>query len=296
MDPEKRIAIRCSAKINLLLAVTGRREDGFHDILTLFQPVSLFDEIRLSTRESGIHLTGDDPSIDWDATNLCHRAASLILDASGCREGVAIEVRKGIPHGAGLGGGSSDAAGVIFGLNALLGLGRTAGELAAVGLEAGSDVPFFLGAGPAVGRGRGEILEPAKGLDEGWLLIVKPPLTISTVWAYDNIKYMLTRSEGEDRLNCLLKGLKDLPDKRVETYNSFENIAVKEYPEIGEILKILRNGEAVLSSLSGSGAACFALFDTEERAKRVEKIFTDETYFTCIARPWRKALKVIRWE
>ncbi len=296
MDREKRIAIRCSAKINLLLAVTGRRDDGYHDILTLFQPVSLFDEIRLSASASGIRLTGDDPSIDWDATNLCYRAASLILDASGCRDGVAIEVKKGIPHGAGLGGGSSDAAGVIFGIDALLGLGMTDREMAALALEAGSDVPFFLGPGPAVGRGRGEVLEPAAGLEDGWLLIVKPPLTISTVWAYDNIKYMLTRPEGEDRLNCLLKGLKDLPDKRVETYNSFENIAVKEYPEIGEILKILRNGEAVLSSLSGSGAACFALFDSEESAKRVERIFTDETYFTCIARPWQQALKVIQWE
>ncbi len=155
-------------------------------------------------------------------------AAVELFAAAGYGGGVSIEVRKEIPHGAGLGGGSSDAAAVLFGLDALLGAGLGRDRLMELGLRIGSDVPFFLSGGPAIGRGRGERLEVRDGLRGGRILIVKPPFSVSTAWAYDNVKIVLTKGCGVDRLNCLMEGLKDLPDIGSETFNSFESVVVGE--------------------------------------------------------------------
>lgn len=289
------LALRCSAKINLYLAVTGARSDGYHDIETFFQPVSIYDSLRLTLSGAGISLSGDDPGIPWDSTNLCHRAAVELFGAAGYGGGVSIEVRKEIPHGAGLGGGSSDAAAVLFGLDALIGAGLGSDRLMELGLRIGSDVPFFLSGGPAIGRGRGERLEGRDGLRGGRILIVKPPFSVSTAWAYDNVKIVLTKGCGVDRLNCLMEGLKDLPDIGSETFNSFESVVVEKYPEIGCVLESLRSAGSSLCSLSGSGAACFALFGTERKAIEAERLFREKGFFTRIARPVDRMLEYIQW-
>ncbi len=289
------LALRCSAKINLYLNVTGRRNDGYHDIETFFQPVSIYDRVRLTLSDVGIRLEGDDPGIPWDRTNLCYRAAEEFFDSEGYCGGVVIEVLKDIPHGAGLGGGSSDAAAVLFGLDRLLGSGIGRERLMELALRVGSDVPFFLSGGPAIGRGRGELLENRAGLRDGWILIVKPPVRISTKWAYDNVKIVLTKGGGVDKLKCLMEGLKDFPDICFDTVNSFESVAIGKYPEIGEVLGSLRREGAVLSSLSGSGAACFALFDMENKAMEVGKLFGKKGFFTRIARPVDRMLELFQW-
>ncbi|MBU8921928.1 MAG: 4-(cytidine 5'-diphospho)-2-C-methyl-D-erythritol kinase [Bacteroidales bacterium] len=287
--------IRCNAKINLFLAVTGRRQDGFHDILTFFQPVSLFDELKLELTGGQIELVGDTPEIPWDERNLCFKAASEFISATGCDEGVRITVSKNIPHGAGLGGGSSDAAGVLTGMNHLHGKPIGAKVLEEIALRIGSDVPFFVRGTPAAGRGRGEILEKAEGLPYGAILIVKPDIPISTKTAYDNVRILLTRDSHEDRLNHLLKQVKDFPDMTFETFNSFESYAVEQYPEIKEILEVFRREEPTLSLLSGSGSACFALFDSEDKAVEVERLFMGQGYFTSIAKPVDWTLELFQW-
>ncbi len=287
------IEIRCAAKINLYLDVIGTLKSGFHEIETFYQPVGLYDDIRIERSGEGIRLSGDEPSIRWDGSNLCHRAASLIMGRAGGERGMRIEVCKGIPHGAGLGGGSSDAAGILLGTNELFGFGYERGELLEMGAELGSDVPFFVQGGPAIGRGRGEILEQSEGLTTGWIVIVKPEISISTSWAYQNIKIGLTRSGHVATLNQLKEGLRRFPEVELTTWNSFTDIVVGQHPEIGELIASMTDGGAILSSLSGSGSACFGIFSEEELALEVEKAFIDKGLFSRIVRPIEQAVVLL---
>jgi 4-diphosphocytidyl-2-C-methyl-D-erythritol kinase len=289
----KQTRIRAAAKINLFLDVLERREDGFHEIETFLQPVGLWDELSIERIESGIELTGSDPNIPWDSGNLCYRAAEALLAKTGSRGGVRISVEKEIPHGAGLGGGSSDAAAVLIGLNGLLGLGLEEDELTEIGLSLGSDVPFFIRGGPAIGRGRGEILEPVEGLAEGWILIVKPDIMISTSWAYRNLKIGLTRGGGEATLRQLIEGLKRFPDVELTTWNSFTGPVTESHPEIKAVLDTLRQSGAILNAMSGSGSACFAIFGEQGRAAEVHRLFTGRGLFTRIVRPVDRAVELL---
>ncbi len=291
-----RVKVRGFAKINLFLDVIGRREDGFHEIETLMQPIGLWDDIAVTRAGRGIELTGDDPTISWGSDNLCYRAAEEFFERTGIGGGLRISVAKGIPHGAGLGGGSSDAAAVLVGLDELFGTGLGEEELSGVGLSLGSDVPFFVKGVPAVGRGRGEILEPVEGLGTGWILIVKPDITISTSWAYRNLRIGLTRGGGVATLRQLIEGLKRFPDIELTTWNSFTTAVTESYPEIGEILDTLRRGGAILSAMSGSGSACFAIFGDQGRATEVHRLFTGRGLFTRIVRPVDRAVVLLQRE
>lgn len=286
------ITVRCFAKINLFLDVVRRRDDGFHDIETVFQPVTLHDTISIERTPGGISLTGDDQDIEWDSSNLCWKAAALLLGEGSGSRGVSIDVRKEIPAGAGLGGGSSDAAGVLAGINELFDLGMEGARLMEMGLEIGSDVPFFLFGSPAIGRGRGEILEKIEGLSRGTILIIKPDINVSTRWAYQNPNLILTRSVGGHKLNCLLGGLKEFPDVALETCNSFQEVVAGEYPEISQILVLLEREGARLSSMSGSGSACFALYEDDATASRVRDLMLDAGHSAWIVYPAGRTMEL----
>ena len=281
-----------AAKINLYLDVLRRREDGYHDIETFYQPVSLWDELTYEKTPAGIELEGDDPSIPWNEDNLCHRAARLILESSGTRGGVRIGVSKGIPPGAGLGGGSSDAAATLLAINELYQCGFSNEELQKLSLALGSDVPFFIFGRSAVGRGRGELLEGVPGLPGGWILIVKPDVTVSTRWAYQNFNLILTKGTDGAKLTTLLEGIQRFPAVRLETRNSFEAGMVEHYPSVSGILSALRDEKPVLSSLSGSGSACFAVFEVESRAREVSERFKSEGFFTRLVQPVVQAIRI----
>jgi len=282
-----------SAKINLYLDVIRRREDGYHDIETLYQPVSLYDELLCEAVPSGIELSGDDPSIPWTEDNLCHQAARLVLETTGRTEGVRIRVKKGIPPGAGLGGGSSDAAATLLAVDRLYACGLSRARLLELAGRLGSDVPFFILGSPAIGRGRGEILEEAEGLPGGSVLIVKPDITVSTKWAYEHASLVLTRESSTGTLITLLSGLQGFPKIRVETYNAFEAGVCERFPSIAGILSRLRNARPVLCSLSGSGSACFAVFATEREAREVGTGFDSEGLFTRVVHPVQNAIRFV---
>lgn len=290
------VTIGCAAKINLFLEVIRRRDDGYHDIETLFQPVSIWDELTLTPAAQGIEISGDDPSIPWNENNLCHRAAGKLFEKLGFSGGVRIDVQKEIPPGAGLGGGSSDAAATLVGLNELFGFGIPREELFELALGIGSDVPFFIFGKPAVGRGRGEVLEEVVGLPEGWILIVKPDVNVSTKWAYQNLRFGLTRCEHKIKLNQLLEGLEDFPNRELSTYNSFESGVVEHFSEIKGLLSVLRREKAILCSLSGSGSACFAVFEDRSRAEDARNRIMSNGLFARVTRPVEKALKLLRRE
>jgi len=288
------IKARCSAKVNLYLNVLKRRGDGYHDIETIFQPISLYDEIEVEKVEAGIHLEGDDSTIPWDENNLCYRAAELIFRETGLRGGVRIEVAKGIPAGAGLGGASSDAAAILLAINILYGLNLSKEELIELSLEIGSDIPFFIYGRPAVGRGRGELLEPWNGIREGYFLLVKPDVTISTSWAYSSINLQLTRDMDKDKLNSVLSDLNKSPVKRVRTWNSFVELVKSKEPAVDEILGRLGREEPLLFSMSGTGSLCFALFSEEDRAKEVEKGFKENGFSTWVVKPVNQTILLLQ--
>jgi 4-diphosphocytidyl-2-C-methyl-D-erythritol kinase len=279
-----------AAKINLYLDVLRQRDDGFHEIETVYQPVGLWDELVFEEAPHGIEVSGDESSIPWNEENLCYRAARIVFERTGCARGLRIRVSKGIPAGAGLGGGSSDAAATLVAVNGLFGLGLSREKLLGMALELGSDVPFFVLGRPAVGRGRGEILEEIPGLRGGWVLIVKPEVTVSTKWAYQNLNLVLTKGMGKARLTALLSELERFPDVRLETYNSFEAGVIERFPSVAGILAGLRSAKPVLSSLSGSGSACFAIFRDESEARQTSEHFMREGLFTRVVQPTNQAV------
>ncbi|MBD3180362.1 MAG: 4-(cytidine 5'-diphospho)-2-C-methyl-D-erythritol kinase [Candidatus Latescibacteria bacterium] len=285
--------IECRAKINLYLGITGRREDGYHDIETVFQPVSICDHIRVTDAPSGIALCRDDDSIKWDRDNLCYRAAERLFKAAGYRRGVKIEVRKKIPHGAGLGGGSSDAAGVLLGLNSFLKLGLSRNRLIEIALGIGSDIPFFVYNQPAIGRGRGEILEGIDGIRGVYILLVMPDIRVNTSVAYKKNDLMLTKDESRYKLGVFLEGLNRIPRGRIRSHNTFEESVCAGYPEIEEILFLLReNEDSIFSSISGSGSTCFSVFADKDEADDEYHFITGKGYRGLVVEPREKTIRL----
>jgi 4-diphosphocytidyl-2-C-methyl-D-erythritol kinase len=179
------MTIDAPAKVNLTLRVLGRRPDGFHDIETLMAPLDLADRLEVDLKDSpGVDFSCSDSSLPMDGSNLVCKAVAAFSHAIGRDFGVRIHLEKNIPHGAGLGGGSSDAAAVLKALNELLGVGFSVEELENLAASIGSDVPFFIRCVPAICRGRGERIEPVAGIRGAEILLVKPPFPVSTAWAY----------------------------------------------------------------------------------------------------------------
>jgi 4-diphosphocytidyl-2C-methyl-D-erythritol kinase len=189
------MTVKSFAKINLGLEIVGKRPDGYHDIRTLFQTISLADELHLEPAPAGVlHLAGDDPSVAWDETNLVHRAARLLREKTGTDQGARILVKKNVPAGRGLGGGSSNAAAALLGLNRMWGLGLDAPGLTGLARRLGADVPFFLHGGLCLGEDIGDRLTRLPDLAPLPCLLVFPPFPIPTASIYAGIGASLTRS------------------------------------------------------------------------------------------------------
>ncbi|UCD11318.1 MAG: 4-(cytidine 5'-diphospho)-2-C-methyl-D-erythritol kinase [Nitrospinaceae bacterium] len=263
------LKLKSPAKINLGLKVLRKREDGFHELETLFQMVALYDDIELELRPSGIELAGHAPGIPLDASNLAWRAANLLLQQvpAGSRQGVRIRLTKRIPAGAGLGGGSGNAAMVLLGLNVLWDLKMPREILLSLAAELGSDVPFFLTSPAAIGRGRGEILESVQPSEKFYVLLVFPGFSIATAWVYQNLNLKLTK--GENNISILHKFLSEsrIADLGTSLFNDLEPIVIERYSVIQVIKQALLALGAKGVLLSGSGSTVFGLFDNPEQAK-----------------------------
>ncbi len=263
------------AKVNLFLSIKGRRPDGYHTLETVFERVDLCDEITLLSRTDGdIRLKADSPQVPLDNTNLAWRAAELLRSRYGVKRGVDIRIRKRIPVGAGLGGGSSNAASALTGLNRLWKLKLSRSSLIALGASLGADVPFFLYDTPYMrAGGRGDILQPLKVLGglQFWHVLVAPLHSVSTALAYqkwDEIaqKVRLTKPAGS--VTLLLSAIRTNDSAAIGTYcfNSLEQASVALYPRILRIKEILCLCGARWSLMSGSGPAVFTITDSYEEA------------------------------
>lgn len=283
------IRLLAPAKVNLTLRVLGKRPDGYHDIESLVQKVSLYD--RISIRESpepGIRLDCSDPGIPSDPTNLVYQAAQTVLEATGTTDrGISIELEKQIPHGAGLGGGSSDAATTIMGLNSLLNLEMPLEKQAEIAAGIGSDIPLFLHPSPSVISGRGEIVTTAPVWIRAAIVIVYPGFSVSTPWAYSNFR--LTKEHGKYTISELQKtGRGELPPNRWQEVlvNDLEAAVRTKHPEISGCIEQLSLLGADASQMSGSGSAVFGLFeDTLAAQKAAASFLAKEGYRAFVAMP-----------
>ncbi|MDH4099172.1 MAG: 4-(cytidine 5'-diphospho)-2-C-methyl-D-erythritol kinase [Nitrospirota bacterium] len=264
------LSVQAPAKINLFLHVTGKREDGYHELFTFFQMVGVYDEVAVAKTAGDIRLHCDLPGVP-ETENIVYRAAKLLREACNVGDGAVITLRKSIPMAAGLGGGSSDAAAAMVALNRLWGLGLDRDELAALGIRLGSDVPFFFGGPAALGKGRGEILEPFPPL-EGWVLLVNPGFAVSTAWVYGNIKKLTSLPDNTKLPSFLKKGLTAgnlcIEEVRGYLHNSLEEVTELNYPEVKEIKNRLLDNGASAALMSGSGPTVFGLFHLEEDARK----------------------------
>jgi 4-diphosphocytidyl-2-C-methyl-D-erythritol kinase len=259
------------AKINLGLEVLRRRPDGYHDIRTLFQWIDFHDTIEFRPLPGpDIRLAGDDPSIPWDETNLIHRAASLLREKSGRNTGLDIVVAKRIPAGGGFGGGSSNAAMTLWGLNAFWDLGFAPGELEAFGRTLGMDVPYFLTGGLCLGDDRGDRLTLLPDLPTRWIVLVLPPVAVPTPLIYQALDpFALTSDDKDSKITRFLR-TRELGSLT----NTLEETIFRFFPQLQEIKGFLRDQGAALSLVTGSGAGVFGLFEDRDRAERCRAAFT----------------------
>jgi len=268
------LTIASYAKVNYTLDVLGRRADGYHNLASVMQAVSLSDTITLTRRaEPGVVVECDAPGVPVDQTNLAYRAAEAALRAAGRVEGLHIRLVKRIPAQAGLGGGSSNAASALRGVNALLELGLSEARLSELAAGLGSDVPFFLVGGTAAARGRGEVLTPLPDGPALWFVIVKPEIDVSTAWAYgalgaipDRVSARATRRMEE----ALRAG--DVERIVARMTNDFEQVVFQEHLAIALLHDEFLMARARNARLCGSGAAVFGVTCDRAGAEEVARI------------------------
>jgi len=275
--------LRAYAKINLGLLVHDKRPDGFHNIETVFHRIDLFDEIRLEESDSVQVLSTDQKAPSGEA-NICYKATTLLQEHLRIRNGVKISIRKNIPVGAGVGGGSSDAATVLRALPEFWGLSIDDASLQKLALQLGSDVPYFLGDGSAVGRGRGEILEYFD-LDIPYaILVCYPNIHVSTAWAYQHVTPPPAKRDVNLK-EVLVKGMHDPSSLGVNLPNDFEPAVFKEFPVVSNVKEMMMRGGAVFALMSGSGSSVYGVFDRADAALALEKEFRDKGWPTSLTRP-----------
>ncbi|HWS87021.1 MAG TPA: 4-(cytidine 5'-diphospho)-2-C-methyl-D-erythritol kinase [Pyrinomonadaceae bacterium] len=277
MSAEK-INVPAFAKINLGLRVHGRRTDGYHEISTVFQTVSLRDTLSFRAANDGkLDLVCSDPSIPTDDSNLVLRAARALRERFGVSRGASVELEKVIPAGGGLGGGSSDAAVTLAALATLWEVETDAGELAEIGARLGADVPFFLTGGTALGTGTGTEIRPLDDAPKMHLVVVAPGVHVPTAEAYGALGApALTKVEPLVNLS-VSRTEADFPDSLCGVWsNDFEAVVVRLYPEIGRARERLVEAGARRVMLSGSGSGVFGVFESKGEAGRARETLRAE--------------------
>jgi len=253
------LQISSPAKINLFLEVIARRPDGYHEIESVMQIVDLCDHVRLSRRARGIELCVSGEEVIAGPENLAYRAAALVMESAGLRAGVRIDLEKRIPVSGGLGGGSSNAAAVLAGINRLFGLRYSGEDLQGLAARLGSDVPFFLSDGLALATGRGEVLSPIRPLwAHEWVVIANPRVPVSTAWAYREASSKLTEWGRRASIQALIES-GSLAWPPVWAFNRLEAVVLPHRPEVRALKDLLEAGGGAPALMSGSGGSVFAV-------------------------------------
>jgi 4-diphosphocytidyl-2-C-methyl-D-erythritol kinase len=271
------LSLKAPAKINLFLKVLNRRPNGYHDIESVMLKIGLFDRLHLSRQGEEISLECPENIVPAGPDNLVYRAAAAFCVATGTSHGIRIVLEKNIPVAAGLGGGSSDAAATLHGLNRLLDTNLKLEQLLDIGLKLGADVPFFIhNYSSALVTGIGECLQKIPPLKHYWILLVNPGFALSTKWAYENFpltsginQYIFARVRNGSGNSQVIT-----PELIEELGNDLETVSVSRYPEIKDIKKELKRTGAGAALMSGSGPTVFGLFSQREEAQKSFEFFT----------------------
>ena len=290
----KTIAARTPAKVNLHLEVLFQREDGYHEIETIFQAIDLHDRLEFRLNKGPIHVSCAHPSVPEDRTNLCHRAAKLLKSRTGVEAGVEITIEKKIPVTAGLGGGSSDAAATLLALRELWDLSIDDEELHELAALLGADVPFFLRGGTQFGRGIGDELSPLPAVETGHFLVVSPPVEIEAAWAYSQMRMGLTRESAKITLQHVKPVLSRFPERQWPGFNRLGDVVFPAHPSVHRLYLDLLETNPALAMLSGSGPSVYAVYDTESEAMNARESLSPSPAFTWIGRPIRTGSVLIR--
>ena len=279
----REITAICRAKVNLTLEVLGRRADGYHNLRSVMQSVSLADVVRVrEVSGGGIEVAADSPEVPAGAGNTVYAACALFKEAAGSGSGIAVVVEKHIPARSGLGGGSSDAAGALAALNELFGSPLSAGQLAAIAGRVGSDVPYFLAGGTALASGRGDVVEKLPDAPRMDLVIVKPDFGISTAWAYSRLDEVGCRRSRHSAavVSAVTRG--DRTGIIRNLSNDFEDVVIEAFPQIAEIRRRMLELGAEGALLCGSGAAVFGVFPGREEAGRASEALAVDYPFAAV--------------
>lgn len=266
----KHLGLKAYGKINLGLDVLRRREDGYHDVRMIMQTVGIFDRIDLIWKpEPGIQVETNLYYLPNNENNLVYKAAKLLMDEFHIKDGVTIRLKKFIPVAAGMAGGSSDAAAVLFGVNKMFNLGLTMQELMKRGVKIGADVPYCVMRGTALSEGIGEVLTPLPPVPQCQVLIAKPGISVSTKFVYENLNANSLRPEQHPDIDGIVSSIreKDLYGIAGRLGNVLETVTVKEYPVIQAIKDKMMEYGAVGSLMSGSGPTVFGLFTSPRAAE-----------------------------
>ncbi len=255
------VSQRAYAKINIGLNIISKRDDGYHNIETVFQQIDLFDQIVVKRiPESSIIIRCSNKKVPTDHHNLCYKAVKLIQESTAIKEGIAIEIHKRIPLGAGLGGGSSDAAAAITGLKQLWRFQITPAELHRHALRLGADVPFFLHGGTALASGVGENLCSLSLPFKFYCLLIYPNIEISSTWAYKNFNFVLTKTKKCIKLSQIFFQRLHTEELKSVISNDLEEVVFQKYPVLRQLKQLLYRCGAFFAGMSGSGSTIYGLF------------------------------------
>ncbi len=267
----KRIIVPAPAKVNLGLVVLGKRRDGYHEIETILQMVSLYDTVTIEPGDGGIVLESNHVGLPAAGENLVYRAAERLSREAGREPALRIRLEKRIPVAAGLGGGSSDAAATLAGLDRLWGLNYPSARLRTLALELGMDVPFFLFSSTALARGRGEQLSPlSPPAPPLWMVLVNPGFRVSTPWAYESLNLGLTMRNKHISMRRF--SITTFEDARFPLENDLEGATLEAFPVLREIKGSLRELGALAGLMSGSGPTVYGVFPNRRAAASARQV------------------------
>lgn len=289
-----KMELKALGKINLGLDVLGRRENGYHDVRMVMQTLYLYDQITIEkTEKPGIELSTNLFYLPVNENNLAYRAADLLMQEFGVEEGVKITLEKHIPVAAGMAGGSSNAAAVLYGINRMFSMGLSQEELMERGVKLGADVPYCIMRGTVLAEGIGEILTPLPAMPRCTVLVAKPPISVSTKLVYEKLD--AHEIENHPDIDGVLEGLERQDLKKIASSmgNVLERVTVEEYPVIEEIKEMMKENGALNAMMSGSGPTVFGLYSDKRMAKEAaqkikESGIAKQVYVTNIHNARRK--------
>lgn len=267
-----RIQMKALAKVNLGLDVIRRREDGYHEVKMIMQTVRLYDRIILEKTQKGISMETNLSFLPVNEQNIAYRAAKMLMDEFHIQSGLHIKIDKHIPVAAGMAGGSTDGAAVLYGVNKIFELGLTKRQLMERGVKLGADVPYCIMRGTVLSEGIGEILTPVPSLPDCHILIAKPPVSVSTKHVYENLK--LDKIEKHPDIDGMVEALRmeDLHGVTQRMENVLETVTIPEHPEIQQIKELMIKEGALNALMSGSGPTVFGIFDDREKGMRARDL------------------------